>query len=162
VNVLPGSQQFLIEDGDTAAWAAINCYDFTCIELRDKLRGATDLVVVSSLNHDIATFDLLSEASIRDLHCYLLLANSGRFGGSQILGPYHNEHARRLYRVQGQKLATCEVRELHVHGANGLREMQRIALETGAMPDLSDDSVPHFKALPAGYRMSQFRSTNGR
>jgi len=157
LEVAPGLQQFLIEDADIAAWAVVNCYDFTCIELRDKLRGATDLLVVSSLNRDTTTFDLLSEASIRDLHSYLLLANTGSFGGSQILGPFYGEHARCLYKVQGQRLATCEVREIRIGGERGLRQAQIHALRTGQMPAAPGKNEPEFKALPAGYRMSGFR-----
>lgn len=149
LSMLRGRLQFLVEETNKAAWAALDCYDFTCIELRERLRGRTDLLVVSSMNRDLNTFDHLSEASVRDLHAFVALSNSGEYGGSHILGPLH-DHERTIFRIEGQNLSAAEVRELDI--AN-LREFQRKKLMNPTVGKKSD----LFKSLPAGYTMSDWR-----
>jgi hypothetical protein len=156
-DVAPGTKQFLVEDGGVCAWAALDCYDFTCIELRQKLRGRTDLLIVSALNQDLTTFDHLAEASIRDLHTYLVVANTGEYGGSQIIGPLYRDYRRRLFRVEGQYLDTVEVRPLDV---DALRASQKEQLTTTCPAPAAPEPPPEpikFKSIPAGYQMSEWR-----
>jgi hypothetical protein len=79
------------------------CYDATDIKLNADLKGKSNAYVVSALNQDVATFDSMVDALYYHMYQYVVLVNTGEFGGSVAKAPYKERH---------EKLIT------HVHGAN--------------------------------------------
>lgn len=79
------------------------CYDATDIKLSADLKGKSHAYLVSALNKDVATFDSMIDALYYHMYQYVVLVNTGEFGGSVAKAPYKERH---------DKLIT------HVHGAN--------------------------------------------
>lgn len=89
--------------------AAINCYEFTYLPLRELLRGRVELMVVSANNQDVTTFDNLVESTHYDLYSHVVLINSERNGGSAIRAPYRSPRDRRIFDIHGSDLFSVNV-----------------------------------------------------
>ena len=64
------------------------CYELTNIEYRYLLRGKIDMLLVPELNKDTSYFSSIVESAARDLHCFVVQANTSKYGDSRITGPY--------------------------------------------------------------------------
>jgi hypothetical protein len=120
--------------------AAINCYEFTDLALRELLRGRVEALVIAANNKDVPTFDNLLEATHYDLFCHVLLVNAERYGGSAVRAPYREPHQRRIFDVHGGELFAVNVCELD------LTEIRRAELP-------SEGAKPVFKTPPANFRV---------
>lgn len=120
--------------------AAINCYEFTDLALRELLRGRVEALVIAANNKDVPTFDNLIEATHYDLFCHVLLVNAERYGGSAIRAPYSEPHQRRIFDVHGGELFAVNVCELD------LTSIRRVAPQSGG-------ATPVFKTPPANFRV---------
>ena len=70
------------------------------IEYRYILRNKIDLLIVPELNKDTAYFSNIVESSSRDLHCFVVQANTSKYGDSRITGPY-NSLFKDIIKVKG-------------------------------------------------------------
>lgn len=89
--------------------AAINCFEFTYLPLRELLRGRVELMVVSANNQDVTTFDNLMESTHYDLYSHVVLVNSERHGGSSVRAPYKDPWHRRIFDIHGEDLFSVNV-----------------------------------------------------
>lgn len=89
--------------------AAINCFEFTYLPLRELLRGRVELMVVSANNQDVTTFDNLVESTHYDLYSHVVLINSEHHGGSAIRAPYRAPRDRRIFDIHGADLFSVNV-----------------------------------------------------
>jgi hypothetical protein len=89
--------------------AAINCYEFTDLLIRDLLRGRVEALVIASNNQDVTTFDNLVESTHFDLFSHVVLVNAERYGGSAVRAPYKKPHERRIFDIHGNNLFAVNV-----------------------------------------------------
>jgi len=89
--------------------AAINCYEFTDLLIRDLLRGRVEALVIASNNQDVTTFDNLVESTHFDLFSHVVLVNAERYGGSAVRAPYKRPHERRIFDIHGNNLFAVNV-----------------------------------------------------
>jgi len=94
---------------DRARFAAINCYEFTHLPLRDLIRGRVELLVVSANNQDVTTFDNLVESTHYDIYGHVVLVNSQQHGGSAMRAPYREPWDRRIFDVHGANMFSVNV-----------------------------------------------------
>ncbi|MEM8130040.1 reverse transcriptase domain-containing protein [Morganella morganii subsp. sibonii] len=67
------------------------CYDATDIKLSADLKDKSHAYIVSAMNKDIATFDSMVDALFYHMYQYVVLVNSGEFGGSVAKAPYKDK-----------------------------------------------------------------------
>jgi hypothetical protein len=73
--------------------ASLLCFEFADLGLRQEVRLKTDLLTVSSLNHDWHYFDAIQEATTRDNYCLTVCVNTGIRPGTRIARPTRHEMA---------------------------------------------------------------------
>lgn len=81
---------------ETYSWrgiliASLLCFEFADLNLRQEVRFKTDLLTVSSLNHDWHYFDAIQEATTRDNYCLTVCVNTGIRPGTRIVRPTRHE-----------------------------------------------------------------------
>ncbi|ADU97388.1 hypothetical protein Theam_1426 [Thermovibrio ammonificans HB-1] len=125
------------------------CYDIADINLRSKLRGKIDALFIVALNKDLDYFNAIIESAARDLHCFVVLVNSGKYGDSRIRAPYRKDYKRDIIRIKGGKNAFFIVDTIDV---KSLREFHS---------QLYFNESSEFKPIPPGFHtsISQDRKT---
>ena len=73
--------------------ASLLCFEFADLNLRQEVRFKTDILTVSSLNHDWHYFDAIQEATTRDNYCLTVCVNTGSRPGTRITRPTRHEMA---------------------------------------------------------------------
>lgn len=81
------------------------CYDATDLELVSDLRGKSDIFAIPAFNQDVKTFDQMALALNYHMFQLVLVANSGKYGGSNAYWPHKKRHRRRVFHLQGQPQA---------------------------------------------------------
>jgi hypothetical protein len=99
--------------------AAINCYEFTDLMIRDLLRGRVEGLVIAANNQDVTTFDNLVESTHFDLFCHVILVNALKFGGSAIRAPYKQQWDRRIFDIHGCDLFAVNICPLNLKDFRG-------------------------------------------
>jgi predicted amidohydrolase len=99
--------------------AAINCYEFTDLLIRDLLRGRVEALVVAANNQDVTTFDNLVESTHYDLFSHVILVNAEKFGGSAVRAPYRELWHRRIFDIHGSNLFAVNVCSLNLQDFRG-------------------------------------------
>jgi predicted amidohydrolase len=120
--------------GPKGRLAAINCYEFTDLLIRNLLRGRIEALVIAANNQDVTTFDNLVESTHYDLFAHVILVNAERFGGSAIRAPYKDSWDRRVFDIHGNNLFAVNLASLD------LADFRRAGLKKT-------------KALPAGFTL---------
>jgi len=81
-------------------FAPYNCFELADIGHRGLFRSELDVLVACVWNRDKPYYNNIMESAVRDLHCYVVEANTSAYGGSCILQPTKNE-AMDMVRVKG-------------------------------------------------------------
>ena len=115
--------------------AAINCYEFTHLPLRELIRGRVEALVVSANNQDVTTFDSLVESTHYDLFGHVLLVNCEQHGGSAIRAPYKESWDRRVFDIHGANLFAVNVVPLRLEDFRQANPRKKV------------------KSAPAGFRV---------
>ena len=122
------------------------CYDATDIGLAADLRGKSDVYVIPALNKDTTTFDQMALALHYHMFQMVIVANSGKYGGSNAYVPYRKSYERQVFHFHGQPQAAIAFVEISNIGEFLAR------VETGKDTQVSsaNESKPQFKYPPAG------------
>lgn len=81
-------------------YSTILCYEFTDINSRARLKSKIDALFVPQLNKDTNYFSSIVESASRDLHCFIIQANTSKYGDSRITGPYDTIH-KNIVQIKG-------------------------------------------------------------
>ena len=126
---------WLFDAGPFGRFAVAICYDFLDLERVAMYRLRIQSLFVLAYNNDLSSFEHAAEALARMIYCNIVICNTGHFGGSAVLSPYHKPERRILYRHQGNGLSTSQTVSLPI---SSLIEAQ------------SGGSKGDFKSLPPG------------
>lgn len=126
-------------------FSVLICSDLTDVDLRARLRGAIDLLVVPAWNPDVHTFNALITASAHDLHSYVALCNNGMYGDTRIRAPYQEMYNRDIVQLKGGCNDYFVIGEIKV---DALRRFQKDQCRVGD---------PKYKPKPIGFKMSELR-----
>ena len=86
----PISPSIHLIDWNGIRFSNLMCFELTNIEYRYLLRNKIDVLIVPELNKDTAYFSSIVESASRDLHCFVVQANTSKYGDSRITGPYNS------------------------------------------------------------------------
>ncbi len=92
------------------------CYDFMDLERAVMYRGRVHHLLVLAYNQDLGMFRSLADSLSRTVYCNVIVCNTGFFGGSIAVAPYHAAYKRTLYSHDGNGLFTTQVVKLPVRG----------------------------------------------
>ncbi len=77
-----------------------NCFELTDVKDRGIFRSEIDLLISIAWNKDTNHFSNIIETTTRDVHCYMVHANTSQFGDSRIIAPKKTED-KDIIRVKG-------------------------------------------------------------
>ena len=103
-----------------AYFAVYNCFELADIVDRSLFKSEIDFVVATELNKDIHYYSDIVGATVRDLHCYFIQANSSTWGDSRITMPSKHD-TQDLVRVKGGKTPSVLIQDIDL---SKLREFQ--------------------------------------
>ena len=123
-------QYFRLNNG-IYAFSTILCYEFTDISSRASMKSKIELLFVPQLNKDTNYFSSIVESTSRDLHCFVIQANTSAYGDSRITAPYKTEY-KNILQVKGGEtdvvmIASLNIRELLEKRKHYLDDISRIA-----------------------------------
>ena len=100
-------------DGDRPVWlTAAVCYDATDLGLAADLRGESDILAIPALNKDVKTFDHMALALHYHMFQLVVVANNGRYGGSNAYWPRRKPRIRQIFHTHGQPQASIAFLEI--------------------------------------------------
>lgn len=76
------------------------CFEFTDIISRANMKAQIDMLVVPQFNRDTPYFSSIVESAARDLHCFIVQANTSRYGDSRITAPLKSAE-KNIVQVKG-------------------------------------------------------------
>lgn len=76
------------------------CYEFTDIVARSLYKNQIDLLFTPEHNKDTSYFSNIIETTTRDLHTFIVQANTSIYGDSRITGPY-SRNDRNIVQIKG-------------------------------------------------------------
>ena len=105
-------------DDDRPVWlTATVCYDATDLGLAADLRDESDILAIPALNRDVKTFDQMALALHYHMFQLVVVANNGRYGGSNAYWPRSDAHLRQVFHTHGQPQASISFLEIEDIGA---------------------------------------------
>ena len=140
---------------DRPVWlTAAVCYDATDLGLAADLRDQSDILAIPALNKDVKTFDQMALALHYHMFQLVVVANNGKYGGSNAYWPKRDAHVRQVFHMHGQPQASIAFLEIDDIGAFLARRASG-----GARADDSDQQESlgaresDWKHPPAGLNM---------
>ena len=107
----------------------IVCYELTDIMARAILRGHSDIIAASVFNPDTSYFSNIIDSAVRDLHAFIVQANTSYLGDSRVSGPYDRD-SRDIFKIKGGDndhvvIGTIEFRKLKNYQNNYYIQMEK-------------------------------------
>jgi hypothetical protein len=78
------------------------CYEMTDIIARAMYKGKCDIIAAPVFNPDTTYFSNIIDATVRDLHAFIVQANTSIFGDSRVTGPYDRD-SKDIFKIKGGK-----------------------------------------------------------
>ena len=88
------------------------CYDATDLSLAADLREHSDVFAIPALNKDIVTFDHMVMALHYHTYQLVVIANNGKYGGSNAYRPWKKPYQRQVFHLHGQPQASMAFLEI--------------------------------------------------
>lgn len=112
-------------------YSTILCYEFTDINSRAAMKSKIELLFVPQLNKDTNYFSSIVESTARDLHCFVIQANTSAYGDSRITAPYKTEE-KNILQIKGGEtdvvmIATLDVNDLLAKRKSYHNEINQVA-----------------------------------
>ena len=106
------------------AYSTILCYEFTDISSRAAMKSKIELLFVPQLNKDTNYFSAIVESTARDLHCFVIQANTSQYGDSRITAPYKSE-SKNILQIKGGETDVVMIATLNVDELKNKRKTYR-------------------------------------
>jgi hypothetical protein len=92
--------------------SAAVCYDSTDLGLAADLRTLSDVFAIPALNRDVGTFDQMAVALHYHMYQMVIVANNGRYGGSNAHVPKKEHYVKQVFHTHGQPQASISFFEI--------------------------------------------------
>lgn len=100
-------------EGSEPLWlSGAVCFDATDICLAADLKNRSDIFAIPALNRDVNTFDHMALALHYNMFQMVVVANNGKFGGSNAYAPFKEAWDRQVFHMHGQPQASIAFFEL--------------------------------------------------
>lgn len=109
--------------------APIECFELTDVQVRAMLKGRCDLIAAPVFNPDTTYFSNIIDSTVRDIHTFIVQANTSHLGDSRVTGPYDRDN-KDIYKMKGGDndhvvIGTVEFKKLKDFQANYYKEFER-------------------------------------
>ncbi len=140
--------------------APILCFELTDIVARALLKGNSDIIAASVFNRDTQYFSNIIDSAARDLHAFIVQANTSHLGDSRITGPYDRD-SKDIFKIKGGYndhivIGTVEYEKLKLFQQNYLKKQEGILQKAIAGKRVSAEErkrkKPDIKPLPARFK----------
>ena len=135
---------WLFKADDIGDFGVSICYDLMDLERALLYLGRVHHMFVLSYNQDTESFRHHAESLARTMYCNLVICNTGFFGGSIAVSPYHAPWRRTIYRHEGSKMLATQVIRIPVRSLDDA--------QLGKSTAESPGSKSPFKSLPPGWK----------
>lgn len=144
--------------------APMICYELTDIVARANLKGKCDFITASVFNPDTTYFSNIIDSTVRDLHAFVIQANTSFYGDSRVTGPYDRD-SKDILKVKGGDndhvvIGTIEFSKYKNYQLNYEKNFEKklrvIRLQRSKRRSISSDkkrSKPDIKPFSARYRI---------
>lgn len=105
----------------TSSFSIILCFEFTDINSRTSLKSKIDTLFVPQFNRDTTYFSSIVESTSRDLHCFVIQANTSLYGDSRINAPYSSLF-KNIAQIKGGLNDSILVGEININELKQFRE----------------------------------------
>lgn len=122
------------------------CYEFTDIVARALYKNEIDMIFTPENNKDTGYFSNIIESTARDLHAFVIQANTSNYGDSRITGPYGKDY-RNIVQIKGGESATIITGTLDILGVRKYQEEEKANQDTLLKEYLN--MKPHMKKRKA-------------
>lgn len=112
-------------------YSTILCYEFTDITSRAAMKSKIELLFVPQLNKDTNYFSAIVESTARDLHCFVIQANTSAYGDSRITAPYKTE-SKNILQIKGGETDVVMIATLNVDELINKRKRYRAEINEAA------------------------------
>lgn len=119
------------------------CYDATDLTVPTDLRDRSDVYAISAYNQDVGTFDQMALALHYHMYQMVVIANNGRFGGSNAYMPMKKSYKKQIFHAHGQPQASISFFEID----DPMAMVNRVGIARG---ELGPDAASIWKYPPAG------------
>lgn len=134
----PSMSRYFLHDWRGTRLTVFNCFELSDIKHRAEFREKIDLLIAVEWNKDTRYFSNIVESSVRDLHSYVIQANTSQFGDSRISAPKRSEEMN-LAQVSGGRNTTLLVAEIDIAELNDFRSKKNSPIDK------------RFKPTPSGF-----------
>lgn len=108
------SRLWLFKAGSYGNFGIAICYDFLDVEMHLLYKTKIHHLFVLSYNKDVPSFHHTAESLCRNLFCNVVICNTGFYGGSISVAPYHNTFDRVILKNEGSKLFSTHLVKLPI------------------------------------------------
>ena len=151
----PVSPSIHLIDWNGIRFSDLMCFELTNIEYRYLLRNKIDVLIVPELNKDTAYFSSIVESASRDLHCFVVQANTSKYGDSRITGPY-NSLFKDIIKIKGGEnnvllIGTVDCTEIQQKRRDYPNELNENITKAWEGKKSSNQDKRSVKGPPAGF-----------
>lgn len=151
----PSQPSIHLIDWKSMKFSDLMCFELTNIEYRYVLRNKIDVLIVPELNKDTSYFSNIVESASRDLHCFVVQANTSKYGDSRITGPY-NSLFKDIIKVKGGEnnvllIGTIDCFEVQEKRGKYPNELLENKKAVWAIKEPPHEEKPIMKGPPAGF-----------
>ena len=104
------------------------CYEFTDICARGLFKGKADVIFIPENNSDTTYFSNIIETMARDIHAFMVQANTSIYGDSRISGPYSRDQ-RNIVQIKGGDNDSIIIGTIDVQGVIDDRVKKSVEME---------------------------------
>jgi len=132
-----GKAVYFVFDWYGVQISSMVCFELTDIGARAKLKDRCHLLAVPVFNKDTRYFSNIIESTARDLHVFVVQANTSTYGDSRITAPYNHDN-KDILRIKGGENENVIVGSLDLKGYFKYREEYEIKLKEEIEQNLKD------------------------
>lgn len=115
------------------------CYEFTDVIARGLYKSKVDMLFTPENNKDTSYFSNIIETTTRDIHTFVIQANTSFYGDSRITGPY-SRNQRNIVQIKGGDNDSIIIGTIDVRSVREDREKEK--------EELKDDIENYLKMNP--------------
>lgn len=132
-----GKIAYFIFDWYGVKISSMVCFELTDIGARAKLKDRCHILAAPVFNKDTRYFSNIIESTARDLHVFVVQANTSTYGDSRITGPYNHDN-KDILRIKGGENENVIVGSLDLNEYFKYREEYEMKLKKEIEQNLKD------------------------